>query len=213
MQRRDWLIAAILALLLFFVLGAGFLFFVQPRSIALPDEPGAPPANNGLAGERVDGETANEAYQIAKNVAAGWQADALLISASTTVEGFDSEFDLYAGNGIWSFQFYSPAASAVSTVKVFEGEGTLLSGKRVDDSLDVIDVNTWLIDSNRAMSIAMETGGNEFYRQNNTIASIMQLSPNPENGRMEWLAVLVNQDNGVVYQKTIDAMTGEIVPE
>ncbi|MEM7798467.1 MAG: hypothetical protein AAF633_04680, partial [Chloroflexota bacterium] len=171
------------------------------------------PAADGLTGERVDGETANEAYQIARDVALNWQADAQLISASTTVEGFNSELDLYAGNGIWSFQFYSPTASAVSTVKVFDGEGSLLSGKRVEEALSAIDINTWLIDSNRAMSIAMETGGNEFYRQNGSIASIMQLAPNPDNGRMEWLAVLVNQNNGVVYQKKIDAMTGEIVPE
>lgn len=210
MQRRDWLIAAILALLLFFLIGAGFLFLVQPRSVALPNESAVAA---GPPRSQIIGDTANRGYPLALEVAQAWQADARLVSVSATEEGFRSELDLYTGNGVWSYQFYSTAASAVSTIKVVNGDAALLTGKKVEDVIPLLDTNTWLIDSNRAMSIAMESGGKTFYSENFGVASIMQLSQNVASGRMEWLTILVNQDSGSVYQQRIDAMTGEIIPE
>ena len=209
MRRVDWLIAAILALVLLFVFGAAFLFWVQPQRVDLG---GQAAENDGVyAAADVPGMTANTAFQIALDRARAWQSDAVMVSAVATTEQFNSPYDLYAGNGQWSFQFYSPGVASVSTVNVTNGTATLLGSKQVESNPSFIDQNTWLIDSNRAMSIAMEGGGTLFYDQHSQLAAIMQLSANVENGRMEWLTVLVNQADGRTFQMRIDAMTGEII--
>lgn len=157
------------------------------------------------------GQTAHQAYANARSVATGWQADAMLATASATwTQGLTRE-ELAKGQAVWTFTFYSPTAQEVATISVTDGVATLVSSQPAGTPLELLEVNGWQVDSREAIQTMLENGGENFIANAGFATLNMNLSLANTTGRVEWLAALFSNQTGSSLTHRIDATSGEIL--
>ena len=163
-----WLLFLGLGLILLFVVG--LLFYGQSN------RPTAPSPKMELAGF---GTTARQAFAPAAELAAQWQEDARLaiVSRHWPAAGRQS-----AGGGEWAFQFFSPSTQRLALITV-AGEGARMARESLSPySVPTFSAEEWQVDSDLALQVWWERGGNTLLEHRPDADLAMQLRVPEEGG-------------------------------
>ncbi len=216
MSRLEWILGITLVLLLGIVIVLSLLFWFQPEAPSVSLEPNsatiiAAGADDIAPTSTYAGQTARVAFASAQTIAAAWQEDATLLSATATwPQGRDAQ-ELLSGETTWGFTFYSPATSAVTLISVIDGQATLVSESAGRTMPQPVDVAGWQLDSPDAMKQFLEEQGESFMASAGVTTLTMMLSTGNENHRIEWLVSLFANQTGGSLTMRIDATSGEIL--
>ena len=215
MNRLEWILGILLVVLLLVVIVFSLMLWFQPNL------PTAAPANSAtvIANRAVqpaptsvfEGQTAMVAFAVAQQTAVTWQNDAVLLTASATWPQGSTPQMLLEGETTWGYTFYSPATQQTALISVVENKAQLVNESRTDDSLDLLAVSGWNIDSRDAIQTFLAEGGATFMSQQGTTALTMQLSTENEDGRIEWIVSLFAYQTRNSLTMHIDATSGDIV--
>ena len=214
MSRTEWILGLVLAALLIAVgyfaiaywLGPSDLPVTVDGTVVAPTravEVGAVPTPAFV------GDTALLAFGLAQQEIAGWEADAILLSAKATFPYGNALEDSREGRSNWTFTFYSPAAAQVKTVSVVAGTVSGVGERAVEEAFTPAGVGGWRLDSNEILALFLEQGGEEFLSQNNVSTLTMALTTDNESGRIEWLIALFGDQTNRSLTMTMDAGSGE----
>lgn len=197
MTRLEWLLSAILAVLLVVVLALLLRFWLErgPGSAVSPAE----------QAQAVEARTALSSYQAAQPVAQGWAADAKLLNARAAWPEGDS-FDPEAA--AWNFVFYSPGQSATALISVSQNRAQLISNREIDRRLNVYATGGWEVDSPQLLSIALENGGRAFLEQYGSSKLTLTLDANDQ---FAWRARLINTEAPASLTLHVNPTTGEVM--
>ncbi len=209
MKRTDWIIAGFLAVLILGVVG-GFLIFWLQSQAALNQPVSQEVYDRG--GASAAGITADDAFSIANQAAAQWQADAQMVSAVATIVRFEALEDIYGGRTNWNVTYYSASSASLATFVVTQNGANLLNSKTIDFVPLTIRPEQLAINSGQAMTIAMANGGDAMFvgeAQRVAHLSLEKLA----GDRVEWQIVIQNETAGISGQYRIDAFTGELLVE
>lgn len=194
--KLDWLLL-VLGLLLVLIMGA-FVYIRWGRpEMSL---------SRGLSG---GGETAREALPLAYELASQWQEDARL----AVVSGQRSSARMKKGDVFsWAFQFYSPAAQRMALITVTDGRARIVRDVQTLSSLATFSVAEWEVDSDEALQVWWENGGEAMVRQYPETMLAMQLRVDEELGgdlvwRVSGLVTATEETLTVV----VDAASGALV--
>lgn len=210
MSRLEWILSGLLAILLIAVIALGLILWLQPDTADLP-----PPDISGAAvGPAGTGsqQTALLALNPARDAARQWQPDAELLSVSATWPRGASRDMLTDGMASWTFSFYSAAAETVASFSVIDGRANLMTQGPPVDPAAVQTIGGWTVDSQDAIRIMLEQGGEELLQREPDAASLtMTLSADPQTGEPQWFVSLIGQRPDQAVTVWIDANSGETV--
>ena len=210
MKRTDWLIAGFLTVLFLFTLGGVMVFWLQSQAYAnLPTETSIDTGSQNSSGE---GLTAKDAFLAADQLAAQWQIDAQIISASAKIVQFEALEDIYNGKANWTIVYYSPIARAVANYTITENGASFLNAKTVDVDLALLDLEKVVLDSNQAMTIAVSNGAATLFEGEADRVASLKLEQSQQTGRPEWRIFIQNETSGASRNFYIDAETGQLRP-
>ncbi|PID86994.1 MAG: hypothetical protein CSA11_04910 [Chloroflexi bacterium] len=205
MNKLEWVLGGILVVLLIIVAGLAISLWIQP---------------NVTTNEAVDiaptpiyeGETAMAAMVAADEKARAWQPDAKLHKASATwMQGVDIN-SLNSGASAWDFTYYSPSSRSLASMSVTEDMVSSILPGADQVELNPLDVaGGWKIDSPGAVRILMEAGGRAFVEREGTVAMVMTLTTDSDNGRLEWLLSLFSPRTENSFSIRLDAASGDIL--
>lgn len=173
----------------------------------------------GLSG---DGETAREALPAAFELASKWQEDALLVAVS----GQRLSVRVQRGEAFsWAFQFFSPATGRLALITVTDGRARLLRDVQAPSKLDTFSVADWNVDSDEALRVWWDNGGEAMVSRHPEAMLAMQLrvsdpswAPDGKGGDLVWRVsglVAASDKEGSVAEETltvvVDAASGALV--
>lgn len=207
MSRLEWILAAILSILLIAVVGLGLALWLRPGIGTAPPLPtvDAPVASTpGIARN-----TAILSYSIARAAARDWQPDARLARASATWTQGASREELLSGRATWDFTFFSTGAGTMAIISVIEEEAVLITEQAVDQEPALADVSGWQVDSPDAVTRLMQEGGEAFLRGAGVTTLTATLNAARENGQIEWFLSLIPEYSGESLTMRINASNGE----
>ena len=214
MNRLEWILGIVLAILLVVVAVFSLLLWFRPD-----DQQAAPNSEAAIAAQAnqvaptsvFEGQTAKLAFVAAQSVADSWQSDAALLNASATWPQGASTKQLLDGETTWSFTFYSPATGSTALISVVENNATLLSAGRYELTTPLLAASGWQLDSKDAIEQFLAEGGESFINNNGVTNLTMMLSTSSETGRIEWLVSLFGTQTLRSLTMQLDATSGEIL--
>lgn len=197
MSRLEWIISGLLGLVIVVAL-SGIVFWTMARDQAATAQVNAAAS----AAQQPGGQTAQEAYDMALNVARDWSSDVQLLSASAT---WPAGASFVSGEASWGFQFYSPAAQSTALIAVDGARARRLRSGPTESSVAPLNVEGWLVDSPQAVEIMMNNGGEQFLQQAGPSSLILTL--NLVN-QFQWQAKLIDTQTKEVLSMTVDPTSG-----
>lgn len=155
MNRLEWVLSGMAALLLALIVGLVFMVHAgqsmgreqESASGEFDASPAPPPL------------TARVAFEAAWPTAQAWADDVELWRAQAT---WPVNRDLQAPPTSWTFTFYSSSRNAATMVNATMDGARLLRTRPVSDAPDLAAVESWQIDSSEAFSLLYESGGEAF---------------------------------------------------
>lgn len=208
MKRIDWLVAGFLAVLCLFVVGGVLVFWLQSQAYSnLPTEALNDVGQTDSAG---DGLVAKQALLAADELAKQWQPDAKIVSASASIDQFETLEAAYGGKSNWTVIYYSQVASSIASYTVTDKGASFLNSKVVDTQLSTLDVEKIVLDSNQAMTIALSNGANLLFEGKADRIVSLRLVQSEESGRSEWKIFIQNETSGDFLNFYIDTETGQV---
>ncbi len=157
------------------------------------------------------GTTSMQAYELAKEKAAQWQPDALLIKVNTTWPHGTTREDLLSGANSWNLGFYSPNTSSAANFEVLDDHAKLVNEFDLKQSVSPEQVSQWRIDSTVAIYRLMDEGGDNFLDENGLSSLTMSLTNDDQSDRLEWLLLLLGTQASNTLIMRLDASTGEVL--
>jgi hypothetical protein len=212
MSRREWIVGALLALIL---VGGGLALLAAFGESAAPDR--LPPGAVNRAGVSVGpapsfaGQTAMVAYAAARNAALAWQPDAGLTSATATWRQGAQRQELLPGQNSWAFTFYAPTAGRTAVIAVVDGQARLVSEGPGSLAAAPLEATGWRVDSPAAVAALMAAGGDAFLGDNPVSTLVATLSLGGNHGRIEWFISLFGNHSDQSLSILLDATTGELL--
>ena len=217
MNRLEWVLGIMLALLLVIVAALALMFWFRS------DKPGvaAIPANAAtevaLYADKVEptpvfeGQSAKIAFVAAQRTAVSWQSDAALINATATWPQGATEEALRLGEATWGFTFYSPATASMALISVVENEASLIMQGAMETPTELFDTSGWNLDSSDAVDRLLQEGGSAFINEEGVTALTMTLTTDVDNGRIIWHIQLSATQSLRIMTLSLDATSGEIL--
>ena len=219
MNRLEWILGIFLVVLLLVVGALSLTFWFRNDRTAVP----APGSNSAaIIAQRADdiaptpeynGHSAIIAYAAAQNQALEWQPDAQLLTAQATwPQGATADY-LQQGKESWGFTFYAPAAERIAVFSVVDDSVKLVTEGDHQQTSPLLSVSGWNLDSNEAVRIFLQEGGNSFLADQGITTMIMSLlaSDVEANGRLEWQIALFSPQTGQTFTMLLDATSGEVL--
>lgn len=185
MTRFQWLLTALIAILLTLVLGMALLLNSAQTLASAPQETTG--EFDAATPRPLPPRTAQEAYQIGLPEAQEWAADARLWRAQAT---WSPGSDLQAPPAAWFYTFYSESQEAAAHISVSPDGAQLIRTRPVSDAPPLQDVQQWKIDSSRAFELVHKSGGEAFttiHPQHSMHLTLFADAP------LRWRAQLINE--------------------
>jgi hypothetical protein len=210
MNRLEWSLTALVAVLLIVVVILGVVFWTQPGF-------GAPPqAIDGVQTPvvqppAVERSTALIAFNKARDAANLQQEDAQLVKASATWPLGASREDLVSGEAIWNFTFYSRATNQAIVISVIENEAQVIQERNVATSPTLHDASGWQIDSSDAVRHALTAGGDDLLQDGGSTTLTASLTTTTDTEQIQWFISLISKYTGKSFTVRLDANSGEIL--
>ncbi|MBK8986103.1 MAG: hypothetical protein IPM39_08475 [Chloroflexi bacterium] len=203
MSRFEWILGGLLVVLLVFVAGLAFTLWLRPSPTNTTIQP--------VPGATTGGQTALAALAAANNQAAAWQPDAQLLKATATWSALDGRAYI-SGASSWAFTYYSPGETAVAQITVVENKPSPPLVSQTDVPLTPMDISGgWRIDSPTAVSQLLDNGGAAFLNGRGDTSITLSLNTVTDNGRMEWLVSLFDDQSDDFVAMRLDATSGEVL--
>lgn len=150
--------------------------------------------------------TAKTTYPLAQEAVGKRQADAQLTSISATWT--DTNVKKVGTPTGWTFQFYSPTTTRVYVVVVDQGQARLIREALSPYPATPIPEESWLIDSNEALTTWLNYGGGQFLMDHLAGTKVVaQLATSPE-GQVTWTVTGLTGRGEVYLTLLVDAATG-----
>lgn len=217
MSRLEWILGLVLLVLLLAVVGLAASLWLTPnrqttRQASEESALTAAYAYEVAPTREATGQTAKNAYLLAYQATRNWQGDAMLVNATATWPQGAQAANLVAGQEMWGFIFYSPAAGRTAVVSIADGAASL-SPRDTPQQLQPLDVSGWQMDSNDAIEAFLAGGGRAFLEREGITVFSMTLALNDPNqsGRAEWLMSLLATGNGRSFTMRLDATSGDVL--
>ena len=149
-----------------------------------------------------------EAEALAREWAAGWQADAQLVGATSGWEtgGADGTTRYQTD---WTFRYHSAAAGALQVVMV-DGQGASAAGQLPARGAPVAVEADWEFVAEDMLLTFLAHGGQGFLRDHPQADVRLQLSGR-EGGRATWYVSAIDPAAGASLQVKIDALSREVL--
>lgn len=212
MKRVEWVLGILLVVLLLIVVGISVSLWLQPGTTAVSNQQRQTNIAAGVAPTSVfPGATARVSYAAAQQGIADWHSDAILLQATATWPQGASQADIRSGVANWGYTFYSPSTNSATLVTVINNTPTRGTESPYTPPDAIVDTGAWVLDSQQAVQLFLEQGGDAFLRNNRITTLIMQLATGNPSGRMEWLVSLFANESQQAYTMRIDATSGEIL--
>lgn len=215
MSRLDWLLGFAVFIVLVAVAVVGVFFWQQSR-LDLAVTPvasgqGVPEDMPTMSDLSEGGEPALISFGRAHGRALNWQGDASLINASATWAVVNGATDIQDGRANWNFVFYSPTQNTAVSSTVVNDQVSVSEPYPILQKLNPLQVGGWRIDSDDALAIFLQNGGDTFLNTQTDITVTTQLSTISDEQRMEWLISAFANRNGEALTLVIDATSGEVL--
>ena len=217
MNRLEWVLGIMLALLLVVVAVLAVLFWVRSDEPGVAGGPANIAAEAAAFADKVEptpvfaGQTAQIAYVAAQRTAVSWQSDAVLLNATATWPQGATEAELRQGKTAWGFTFYSPTAAGTALISVVDNEANLIMEGALPGADQLLDTSGWKLDSSDAVGRLMEEGGAAFINEEGITALTMSLMMDEGNGRILWHIQLSATQRMRTFTMSLDATSGEIL--
>lgn len=217
MNRLEWVLGIMLALLLIIVAALALMFWFRA------DEPGlaAVPANTATEvafyADKVEptpavaGQSAKLAFVTAQRTAVSWQPDAQLLNATATWPQGATEEALRQGKAAWGFTFYSSAAASMALISVADNEASLIMQGAMEKPARLFETSGWNLDSTDAIERLLQEGGSAFINEEGVTALTLNLTMDADNGRILWQIQLAATQSLRTMTLSLDATSGEIL--
>lgn len=188
LNRAQWILTALLAILLALVVG--FVFLVRAGQTMNSDSTEQIAASAGefesAAPVRLP-LTAQNAYKEALPVAHSWSKDALLWKAQASwPTGSNPQEPPVA----WALTFYSAMKQASGTIYVTNEYARLHRTRNVSVAPQLTDIEDWLLDSNDAYELLYASGGEAFMTVFPHRTLVMTLHTDQP---LRWQATMINE--------------------
>jgi hypothetical protein len=216
MNRLEWVLGIMLALLLVIVAGLALMFWFRSDepNVARPANAATEVASFANVVEptpEISEQTAHLAYVTAQRTAVSWQSDAVLFSAMATwPQGMTAE-EIREGEAAWNFTFYSPAAESMALISVAQNEASLIVQGPMEKPADLFDATGWNLDSSDAIDLLLQEGGATFIDEAGITTLTMALTMDAEDGRILWHIQLSASQSLRIMTLSLDATSGEIL--
>lgn len=213
MSRLDWLLGLAVFVVLVVVAVVG-LFFWQQSRLDLAVTPMAVdgiPAEGIVASDVPEGQPALISFGRAHGRALTWQQDASLLTASATWPIVNSPADLQDGRANWNFVFYSPTQNTAVSSTVIGEQVSTSDPYPIFEQLAPLQISGWQVDSDEALVIFLQSGGERFLGNQTDVTLTTQLSTIADGQRMHWLVSAFANRNGETLTLVIDATSGEVL--
>jgi hypothetical protein len=156
-------------------------------------------------------ETAKVAYTAARTVARQWQSDVALVSMNTAWQ--DATANQLADAAGWGATFYSPGHERVYLVtqpvdQPPAGRPHLFKLRRPPP---LIQADRWLVDSDEALGIWLNSGGNAFLEAFPENHVEMLLRQAVDRDTPVWNIIGTSADQSTLLFITVDAASGDIL--
>jgi uncharacterized protein YpmB len=217
MNRLEWILGIMLALLLIIVAALALMFWFRADEPQMAIAPANAATEVAFYADKVEptpvyaGQTAHFAYVTAEKTAVSWQPDAVLLNATATWPQGATEKALREGETTWGFTFYSPAAASMALISVLDNEANLVMQGAMPDAPQLLDVSGWRMDSTDVIDRLMDAGGAAFINQEGIAVLTMSLNLGSGNGRILWDIQLASPQSQDALIMSIDANSGEIL--
>jgi len=219
MNRLEWTLGILLALLLLVVVVLSLLFWFRPETAS---NRGRASNSATVLAQRAavvaptsifEGRTAKVAFAKAQQTAAAWRSDAKLLNASATWPQGASVQELKNGTTTWGFTFYSPAAGEIGIISVVDDTANLISEGPHKQTNPVLEATGWNLDSDEVIALLLAEGGNQFLIDEGvvTLTTLLNADDQEKDGRLAWQVNLISIQNGRALSMNIDATSGEIL--
>jgi hypothetical protein len=198
MSRLDWMLTALLAVLVV-VVGALLIVFWLQRS----------DAENVVNNSAVETSsrathTAQSAYALAEPVAGAWAPDARLVNASGTWPQ-----NAFAPDGAnWAFLFHSRDEEATALVSVEGERATLIGPTPSDRQVEPVGLERWDVDSPAVVEAALGEGGQDFIDSHEDVEMALTLETDRE---LIWRVIFFATGTGENLELLISPATGQVV--
>lgn len=213
MNRLEWVLGILLALLLLLVAGLSLMFWFQPDAPTAAQTAGAGTFINfdeAAPTSVFKGATALIAYVAAQKTAVSWQPDAVLLNLSGTWPHGVSPQTLDGGESSWSFTFYSPTAEKMSGISVIENEATRVTEGPYQPQNALVQVSSWNVNSNEAMQIFLTEGGESFIQREGATTVTMNFTTDNPTQEIQWNIISFSPQTGHLLSMQINANSGQI---
>jgi hypothetical protein len=150
---------------------------------------------------RLGGQSAQEAYVVARSWAEERYPDSGVVSVSASLHGGDSP----AG---WTFQFYSPAKKRVSVILVEGPEVEVLQEVGARYPQETLPPDAWQVDSNDLLAEWWEGNGRNIWTSAPDHNLYAQLSSR-KDGSLTWKLSVINSAGQLVDVWEVNATSGE----
>jgi hypothetical protein len=217
MNRLEWVLGIMLALLLVIVAVLALLFWFRSDERRLAVAPANVATEVALYADDVEptpvyaGQTAQIAFVAAQRTAVSWQADAALLNATATWPQGATEEELREGETAWGFTFYSPSAASMALISVVDNEANLILQGPMAEPTPLLEANGWKLDSSDAIERLLQEGGGAFINEEGITALTMTLTTDAGNGRIIWHIQLSATQSLRSLTLSLDATSGEVL--
>jgi hypothetical protein len=199
MNRTEWILGGLLAILLIVVTAIALLTWRQNRSLDTPV------AADNVQRHNQRSDSARGAYTQAKGVAQDWAEDAQLLDG-TAIWPPGVQFGPLDAS--WSFVFFSPQKQQVALVTVADNQARLFRSRPAETAYRPARTADWLLDSPDIITAVMAHGGHDFIQQHGsaTLALKIDLNDTPI-----WQSGLTARETGSRLNLLFDAGTGQLL--
>jgi hypothetical protein len=217
MNRLEWVLGIMLALLLVIVAALALMFWFRSNEPGVAAVPANTATEVAFYADKVEptpaaeGQSAILAFVAAQGTAVSWQPDAQLLNATATWPQGATEEDLRQGEAAWGFTFYSPAAASMALISVSDNEASLIMHSAMDEPTQMFDASSWNLDSTDAVERLLQEGGSAFIDEEGVTALTMTLTADAGNGRILWHIQLAATQSLRTLTLSLDATSGELL--
>jgi hypothetical protein len=205
MNRFEWILSGLLAVLLVVAVVMLLLFWNEQRQEALLPATAAGSSGSGQAATPESGRTALSAYHLAQPVAQDWAEDARLLTASAT---WPAGQVFPAGAASWGLVFYSPGRPATALISVANREARLVRSSSTEKTPQPVDTENWQVDSPAVVEQLLSNGGQAFVDEHGQVSLALTLNT---VGELSWQAKLVDTESFEAFTLQFDPITGTLL--
>jgi hypothetical protein len=208
MNRLEWILSGLLALLVIVVAAMALVFWGLQQQQTNTIEGNGDTAN--AAGAEA-GRTAQSAYGLALPVAQQWADDAQLLNARAV---WPEENTFSPQGAEWGFHFYSRTQGATALISVTRGRASVVRSRETNRTLNPISVDGWQVDSTNVLETMMANGGRDIVNRHNRVSLSLSLDATEQ---LLWQAKLIDLEQQEMLTMDINPNNGTItaisVPE